>query len=79
MKSRNYLFGMKINEGTVDRTLRIAAGLGILSLTIVGPKTLWGLVGIVPLLTGTVGFCPLYTALGINTGARTEKGPAQGV
>lgn len=69
---------MEINEGTVDRTLRVAAGLGILSLTLIGPKTLWGLVGIVPLLTGAFGFCPLYTAIGVNTRTGTEKKAAQG-
>ena len=55
------------NEGTLDRTLRVIAGLAILSLTVFGPHTLWGLVGAVPLLTGVVGFCPLYRLLGIRT------------
>jgi len=55
------------NEGTVDRVLRVIAGLAILSLTIAGPKTMWGLVGIVPLLTGIVGSCPVYTLLGLST------------
>ncbi len=56
-----------INVGTVDRTIRVIAGLAILSLTVVGPHTLWGLVGAVPLLTGIFGFCPLYRLLGIST------------
>ncbi len=43
---------MKKNIGTIDRVIRILAGLGILSLVFVGPKTLWGLIGILPLLTG---------------------------
>jgi hypothetical protein len=55
------------NEGTVDRVLRIVVGLGILSLTVVGPKTLWGLVGLVPLLTGLVGYCPAYALVGLST------------
>ena len=55
------------NEGTVDRVLRVLVGLGVLSLVFVGPKTLWGLVGLVPLLTGLFGFCPAYKLLGINT------------
>lgn len=42
-------------------------GLGLLSLTVVGPKTLWGLVGLVPLLTGLLGSCPLYTVVGFST------------
>lgn len=58
---------MKPNEGTIDRVLRIVAGLGILSLAFVGPQTAWGYVGLVPLVTGLVGFCPLYAMLGLNT------------
>ena len=55
------------NEGTADRTIRVVLGLAILSLTFVGPHTLWGLVGLVPLATGISGFCPLYTVFGIRT------------
>lgn len=55
------------NEHTIDRGIRIVLGLGLLSLIFVGPKTLIGLVGLVPLLTGIVGSCPLYTLLGIRT------------
>jgi len=58
---------MKKNEGTIDRVLRVLVGLGLLSLAFVGPQTPWGYVGVVPLLTGLVGFCPLYTLLGMNT------------
>lgn len=58
---------MPRNEGTVDRALRVIVGLGLLSLTVVGPQTLWGLVGLVPLLTGLVGFCPAYRLIGLNT------------
>lgn len=56
-----------MNEGTLDRTIRIVVGLALLSLTLVGPRTLLGLVGVVPLLTGIVGFCPLYALVGIRT------------
>ena len=55
------------NEGALDRALRIVVGLGLLSLTVVGPRTLWGLIGFLPLVTGAVGFCPLYAILGITT------------
>lgn len=55
------------NEGTVDRVLRVGLGLAVLSLAFVGPKTPWGYVGLVPLLTGLVGSCPLYSILGFNT------------
>ncbi len=58
---------MKHNEGTIDRGIRIMLGIVLLSLTIVGPQTFWGLVGLVPLLTGIVGFCPLYKIVGLNT------------
>ncbi|PWK59941.1 YgaP family membrane protein [Roseicyclus mahoneyensis] len=58
---------MPRNEGTIDRALRIIAGLVLISLVFIGPQTAWGWVGIVPLATGLVGFCPLYRLLGINT------------
>ena len=58
---------MKPNEGTIDRMLRVVVGLGILSLAFVGPQTPWGYVGLVPMATGLIGFCPLYAMLGINT------------
>lgn len=58
---------MKTNEGKVDRILRIALGLGLLSLVVVGPQTMWGLVGLVPLVTGALGFCPLYKIFGFTT------------
>lgn len=55
------------NEHVVERALRVAAGLGILALVVVGPQTLWGLLGLVPLATGLLGSCPLYTLFGIST------------
>ena len=58
---------MNQNEGTVDRVIRVVVGLVLLSLTVIGPQTWWGLLGFVPLLTGVVGFCPLYSALGLRT------------
>lgn len=58
---------MKPNEGTIDRVLRVVAGLAILSLAFVGPQTPWAYLGLVPLVTGLVGICPLYSILGINT------------
>ena len=62
---------MKANEGTIDRILRVIVGLGLLSLVFVGPQTMWGYVGLVPLLTGLVGYCPLYSLLGICTIKKT--------
>jgi hypothetical protein len=55
------------NEGPVDRGLRIVLGLGLLALVFVGPATPWGWLGLIPLATGLVGSCPLYTILGVNT------------
>lgn len=58
---------MTRNEGSIDRTLRILLGLALIALVFIGPQTPWGWVGLVPLLTGLVGFCPLYRLVGINT------------
>lgn len=58
---------MSRNEGTLDRALRIILGLVLLSLVFVGPQTNWGWVGIIPLATGLLGSCPLYSILGLNT------------
>ncbi len=55
------------NEGTADRVIRVVLGLALLSITMVGPKTPWGYMGLVPLATGILGFCPLYRLVGINT------------
>jgi hypothetical protein len=60
---------MKTNVGSIDRAVRIVAGLVLLSAVFLLPApTRWfGLIGLVPLLTAAVGFCPLYTLLGVNT------------
>lgn len=58
---------MKTNEATIDRILRVALGLALLLLVFLGPHTLWGLLGVVPLATGLAGYCPLYKVLGIDT------------
>ncbi len=65
------------NEGPVDRAVRVVLGLALLALLGVGPVPGWGLaglVGIVPLATGILGVCPLYSILGIST-CPTEKAP----
>lgn len=59
--------GLDINEGTFDRAFRILIGLGLLSLVLYGPKTQWGLIGIVPFVTGLFGYCPLYAIFGFKT------------
>lgn len=55
------------NESNLDRGLRIAVGLFLVSLMFWGPKTMLGLIGLVPILTGALGSCPLYTVFGIGT------------
>jgi hypothetical protein len=57
----------KTNEGTIDRVLRVLVGLALIAIVFVGPKTPWGWIGLVPLLTGLAGTCPLYSILGIRT------------
>ena len=57
----------KKNVGNLDRAFRIILGIGLISVVFVGPQTLWGWVGVIPLLTAFVGSCPLYSLLGINT------------
>lgn len=61
---------LPVNEHPVERVLRVVAGLAILSLAFVGPKTPWGYLGLVPLVTGLLGSCPLYTLFGISTCGR---------
>ena len=61
---------MNRNEGTLDRVVRVVVGLALLALYFVGPQTWLGLVGIVPLVTGLVGYCPLYRLVGVSTCAR---------
>ena len=58
---------MKRNLGTVERAARVVAGVGILTLVFVGPQSLWGLLGIVPLATGLAGYCPAFQILGFST------------
>ncbi|MBS0436656.1 MAG: DUF2892 domain-containing protein [Proteobacteria bacterium] len=58
---------MKTNEGTIDRALRIIAGLALIALAATGTVGAWGWTGIVPLATGLLGWCPAYTLLGFNT------------
>jgi membrane-associated protease RseP (regulator of RpoE activity) len=58
---------MPINEGTLDRVVRVVVGVAIISLVFVGPQTPWAWLGLLPLLTGIVGFCPAYALFGIRT------------
>ena len=60
------------NEGMADRALRVIVGLVLISLVFVGPKTPWGWIGLVPLVTGLSGTCPVYTLFGMRTCASKE-------
>ena len=65
---------MKVNEGTVDRTIRVVVGLALISLVFIGPQTPWGWIGLVPIATGLSGWCPAYTLFGIDT-CKLKKNP----
>ena len=58
---------LKPNEHKVERAVRVVLGIVLLSLVFVGPQTMWGLIGLVPLATGLVGMCPLYRLFGFST------------
>jgi len=64
---------MKTNVGTVDRVLRILAGVILITLAATQTIGVWGYIGIVPLLTGIFRFCPAYTLLGMNTCTMDKK------
>jgi len=58
---------MKANVGGIDRVLRIVIGLALIALTLTGTIGAWGWIGLVPLATAAMGFCPLYTVLGFSS------------
>ena len=58
---------MKKNIGAVERVIRSIAGIAIISLAFVGPRSPWAYLGIIPLVTGLIGWCPPYALLGIST------------
>lgn len=64
---------MKTNIGNLDRILRIAVGLLLVVLTIMGTIGAWGWIGIVPLATGLIGSCPAYSLFGMNTCPTARK------
>ena len=61
---------MNQNVGTVDRALRVAVGAGLIAATTLGLIGPWGWIGVVPLLTGTIKFCPVYRLARIRTNDR---------
>lgn len=58
---------MKLNVGGIDKVLRIIAGLVLIVLAFMGIGTPWTWIGVVPLATGLIGWCPLYPLIGLNT------------
>lgn len=58
---------MASNVGGIDKILRIAVGAGLVGATVAGLLPVWGYIGVVPLATGLMGWCPAYTLLGIKT------------
>lgn len=59
-----------VNTGKADRIARVIIGAGVLSLAFVGPATPWAYLGLIPLVTGVAGRCPLYRVMGMSTCAR---------
>ncbi|MEJ2529036.1 MAG: DUF2892 domain-containing protein [Gammaproteobacteria bacterium] len=58
---------MKQNVGGIDKILRIIVGIALIAATVLGYLPIWGYIGVVPLVTGLIGFCPLYPLLGLST------------
>lgn len=68
---------MKQNVANIERAFRVLIGIAILSLIFWGPKSWWGLLGIIPLATGLAGYCPPYSLLGISTRKEHPKSPSE--
>ena len=61
-----------VNEGTIDRAIRGVVGLALIAVVFIGPQTPWGWIGVVPLVTGLIGWCPAYSLFGLNTRGETS-------
>jgi hypothetical protein len=64
---------MKQNIHNIERIARVALGVGLLSLAFVGPENKWFFLAVIPVVTGVVGWCPLYTVFGISTCSLGKK------
>ncbi len=64
---------MTSNIGTIDRNLRLLLGVGLLSMVFIGPQTPWGLLGLIPLVTGLARFCPAYRIAGVSSCANPKS------
>ncbi|HLF09681.1 MAG TPA: DUF2892 domain-containing protein [Gammaproteobacteria bacterium] len=58
---------MQRNVGSIDRALRAVVGIVLIALVFVGPQIAWGWIGLVPLATALIGWCPLYRLIGMDT------------
>lgn len=58
---------MKTNMGSIDRAIRATAGVVLIGLTLSGMIGVWGWIGVVPLATSLIGYCPAYPLFGMNT------------
>jgi len=63
---------MRKNVGSIDRAVRVVAGVALIGLTLAGTIGPWGWIGVVPLVTGALGWCPAYSLLKLNTGAKPK-------
>ncbi|MDD3433457.1 MAG: DUF2892 domain-containing protein [Tepidiphilus sp.] len=68
---------MKQNVGGIDKIIRIAVGVVLIVLALMGIGTPWTWIGVLPLATGLIGWCPLYPLLGVNTCKNKESGSGQ--
>ncbi len=67
---------MKLNMGKVDRAVRFVVGAVLIALVFVGPQTPWGWIGVIPLATALIGWCPAYLPFGISTCAKRSDNAA---
>lgn len=65
---------MKVNVGMIDRALRIVVGVVLIALAAMGQIGLWGWIGVVPLATGLIGYCPAYSLFGLSTCRMKSQG-----
>lgn len=63
------------NQNALDRGIRVLFGILIVSLFFLGPRTAWGLLGFIPLLTGLVGFCPAYRLFSFSSRKTSHPAP----
>jgi hypothetical protein len=58
---------LTVNEHPIERVVRVLLGVGLVSAAVMGRIGVWGYIGVVPILTGLMGTCPLYTLIGVST------------